>query len=193
MFEGLKLRYFATIAADPGTKFDVRSAKGITSRAAESKYTTLKDAEIAALPVGDYAARDAFLFYWDTTPRVAVGRHIPIMQAWGFTPCAIAFVWAKTLKHEELFLYGDSSFHFGAGYTTRKNTEICVLGRRGKPARRARDVRELIISPRREHSRKPDEFYARVERFCDGPRLELFGRQQRAGWIVRGDQSEKFA
>src|SRR5262249_15320404 len=42
-------------------------------------------------------------------------------------------------------------------------TEFCWLGRRGKPKRLSLGVRELIIAPRREHSRKPHQVYARVE------------------------------
>jgi hypothetical protein len=48
------------------------------------------------------------------------------------------------------------------------------------------------VAPLREHSRKPDEFYESVERLCAGPRLELFGRQSRPGWEVRGLESTKF-
>ena len=40
-----------------------------------------------------------------------------------------------------------------------------------------RDVHEVILAPVREHSRKPDEAYSRIERYCAGPRLELFARE----------------
>ena len=39
-------------------------------------------------------------------------------------------------------------------------------------------LRELIVAPRREHSRKPDEQYGRIQRFCDGPYVELFARSR---------------
>jgi N6-adenosine-specific RNA methylase IME4 len=42
-------------------------------------------------------------------------------------------------------------------------------------------VRELIIAPRREHSRKPDEIYHRIEALCAGPFVELYARQQWPG------------
>jgi N6-adenosine-specific RNA methylase IME4 len=54
-------------------------------------------------------------------------------------------------------------------------------------------VRKLIVSPRREHSRKPDEAYQRIEALCDGPYLELFARVRREGWDGWGYQSEGFA
>ena len=78
------------------------------------------------------------------------------------------------------------------GHTTRQNAEYVVLGRRGKPRRLCKDVHQLIIQPRREHSRKPDEFYARVERYCTGPYLELFARQRRPGWTAWGNELDKF-
>jgi len=36
-------------------------------------------------------------------------------------------------------------------------------------------VRELIVAPVRQHSRKPDEIYRRVEALCDGSCLEVAG------------------
>jgi len=51
---------------------------------------------------------------------------------------------------------------------------------------------KLLIAPRREHSRKPDETYARIERLLPGPYLELFARQSRPGWDGFGDQDELF-
>ena len=80
----------------------------------------------------------------------------------------------------------------GGGYSTRHNVEVCWLGRRGGPRRKSAAVRELIIAPRREHSRKPDEVYRRIEALCDGPYVELFARQQWPGWICVGDEAEKF-
>ncbi|MCB2107727.1 MAG: hypothetical protein KDE14_08515, partial [Rhodobacteraceae bacterium] len=44
----------------------------------------------------------------------------------------------------------------------------------------------------REHSRKPDEAYERIERLAAGPYLELFGRTTRPGWDSEGDQSGLF-
>jgi len=48
----------------------------------------------------------------------------------------------------------------------------------------------LPRKPRREHSRKPDEIYARIEALVPGPYLELFARQQRPGWDSWGHEVE---
>jgi N6-adenosine-specific RNA methylase IME4 len=53
-------------------------------------------------------------------------------------------------------------------------------------------VRQLIVEPRREHSRKPDAQYERIEALVGGPRIELFARQQHPGWDVWGNQTAKF-
>jgi MT-A70 len=70
-----------------------------------------------------------------------------------------------------------------------------VLGHNGKGyQRQAMDVAQVLHAPVREHSRKPDEFAARIERLVgDVPRLELFAREQRPGWISWGNELEKFA
>jgi N6-adenosine-specific RNA methylase IME4 len=46
---------------------------------------------------------------------------------------------------------------------------------------------------RREHSRKPDETFARIEALYAGPYLEMFARQQRPGWTVWGNQTDRFS
>jgi N6-adenosine-specific RNA methylase IME4 len=55
-------------------------------------------------------------------------------------------------------------------------------------------VREIILAPVREHSRKPEEFRDRVEAYV-GPDVriaELFARSPRAGWAAWGNEVDKF-
>jgi N6-adenosine-specific RNA methylase IME4 len=155
-------------------------------------YPCLTPGEIAALPLKDVLAKDAFCFLWTPGPFFAVGAHIPVMRAWGFEPTAIAFVWVKLNRNAPELVFSRRDLFMGPGLTTRKNCEFCVLGRRGRPQRLARDVLELVVAPIREHSRKPDEVYRRIERFCAGPRLDLFGRRSRFDWIVWGDEATRF-
>jgi N6-adenosine-specific RNA methylase IME4 len=56
----------------------------------------------------------------------------------------------------------------------------------------AADVREVVLEPVREHSHKPTEVYRRIERFCAGPRIELFARERRPGWVGWGDEIDRF-
>jgi N6-adenosine-specific RNA methylase IME4 len=151
--------------------------------------------DIAALPVRDLAAPDAHLFLWATGP--CLRQAFEVMEAWGFRYSAIAFTWVKLKRSHNpaqlrILPLADFDLHVGLGLTTRKNAEFCLLGRRGNARRNAKDIREIILSPVREHSRKPDEAYERVQRYCDGPYLELFARQQRRGWTAWGNETAKF-
>ena len=43
----------------------------------------------------------------------------------------------------------------------------------------SRSIRNLIIAPRRDHSRKPNEVRERIEGLCgELPRIELFARER---------------
>ena len=71
----------------------------------------------------------------------------------------------------------------GQGLTTRPGVEFCLLARYGKLGRQDKGVAQVIFSPKREHSRKPDEQYPLIERFVGpGKYLEFFARHRRPGW-----------
>lgn len=152
-------------------------------RSASQHYEVMTLRDIADLPVRDVLDTEAWCFLW------AVSSMLPqalwVLEQWGFSYSGTAFVWAK-LNPKGV------GYFTGLGHTTRKNAEICLLGKRGKPSRNSRSVRELIVAPVRDHSQKPDEAHERIEQFCDGPRLEIFARQKRRGWHCRGDQVERY-
>lgn len=170
------------IVTDPGVAFVARSAKG-EARTPQAHYRCEPFEHLAALPVAAIAACDAFLFLWVPLRSAFLVR--PLMEAWGFNFSGSAFVWVKENK-------SGVGWFMGNGYGTRHNAEVCWLGRRGSPQRKSKAVRELIIAPRREHSRKPDEIYRRIEALCVGPYVELFARQQWPGWTCVGDEPNKF-
>ena len=115
-----------------------------------------------------------------------------MIKAWGFEYKTVGFYWAKTNKNANVESLSEKDFFCGLGYWTRANVEQCLLATRGKPRRIARDVRRLLIDKRREHSRKPVEIYDRIERLVEGPYLELFARESRAGWDAWGNQDGLF-
>lgn len=189
-FAGLRAGHYAAIAADPPWDFKIRSPKG-SGRSASAHYHTVPTARLSDLPVRDLAARDTWLFLWATTAMLPDA--LAIMGAWGFAYSGSAFCWVKTYPKAPTLFYDRRAFHMGMGFTTRKNVELVLLGRRGEPKRLSKSVRELIIAPRREHSRKPEEFYERVQQYCAGPYLDLFSRQSRPNWDAWGNEVGKFA
>jgi N6-adenosine-specific RNA methylase IME4 len=196
LLDGLPERHFGCILADPPWFFRTRT-DFVSDRDPRHHYKggvmSIKD--ICALPVGDVAAKDAHLFLWVTGP--VLEQSFDVIKAWGFRYSGIAFTWIKLKASSEVrqlrFIPADDcDFHVGLGFTTRKNSELCLLARRGSAKRLAKDVREIIIAPRREHSRKPDEAYERIEKYTAGPYLELFARTGRPRWVSRGDQVGMF-
>lgn len=195
-FEGLKKKHYRVILADVPWKFVARSDKGL-GKSADRHYRTMTMDEIKALPVRDLAAKDCVLFFWVIDSHVELAHEI--IRAWGFKYKTVGFYWAKTNK--------DGSFFTGTGFWTRANpehayecyfgeeereVERCFLNTVGQPKRVRKDVPRLIVAPRREHSRKPDEIHERIEQLVDGPYLELFGRQDRPRWSVWGNEADKF-
>jgi N6-adenosine-specific RNA methylase IME4 len=170
----------ATIYMDPPWHFETRSAAG-EGRSANTHYTTgLIDRIMADLaPVKEIAADNSVLLSWivDWCPHLALA----LIEALGFEHKTTAFTWAKT--------EGDG-WHMGQGYWTRANPEDCWLATRGNPKRLHADVRQLIVAPIMEHSRKPDEAYDRIERLVEGPYLELYARRPRKGWVSWGNELE---
>jgi N6-adenosine-specific RNA methylase IME4 len=111
---------------------------------------------------------------------------IALGKFWGFEYKTIGFIWEKTLKDDP------ETLRMGLGKWTRKEAEVCLLFTRGKPKRLSGGVRQVIRAPRREHSRKPDEQYDRIEQLVSGPYLEIFSRTDRPGWASWGNQTGKF-
>lgn len=174
---------FEIIYADPPWPFDNYSAKG-ESRNPSRHYDTMSINQIKALPVGDLASRDCALFLWVVDPLLDAG--LDTLRAWGFRYTTVAFTWAKRTKL-------DTGWHMGTGYYTRGNPETCLLGMMGSIPRLDAGVRQLVVEPVREHSRKPDRIRNDIVRlFGDRPRVELFARQQHPGWACWGNQTDRF-
>jgi N6-adenosine-specific RNA methylase IME4 len=168
---------------DPPWAFNTWSGKQMTPhRTANDHYTTMKMPDLMALPIPDLAAKDCALFVWTVDSHVDVT--IDLIRHWGFTFKTRAFDWIKTAQNGQP--------RMGMGYWTRKASEECFLATRGKVKRMDKGVRQVIMAPRREHSRKPDEIYERIEALVGGPYLEMFARQRRQGWDAWGNEVDKF-
>jgi N6-adenosine-specific RNA methylase IME4 len=172
---------YRVILADPPWRYEKwKGDKG--RRTAESFYPTMPIEELIAMrPMIDgWALSDCALFLWTTPPTIAEFG-FKLLDGWGFRYRTFAFTWVKTNRR-------NGKPFFGMGSYTRSNAEPCLLATKGTPQVKARDVPQVILSPVREHSRKPDEQYQRIERLFNGPYIELFARKQRSGWDAWGEE-----
>jgi N6-adenosine-specific RNA methylase IME4 len=194
--------HYAAIYADPPWRFRTwNNATAVKARSNTPEchgsytssavhYQTMPIEEIEALPIGEIAADDCALFIWMTWPLLLDA--LRVIHAWGFEYKTCAFSWTKAHGNQIEMFQDELNGHMGLGYWTRANNEACLLATRGNPKRLNAAVRQAIIEPRRQHSRKPNCVYERIEQLVAGPYLELFARTRREGWEAWGNELEKF-
>ena len=182
---------YGCIMADPPWSFAVRSDAG-KGRSAERHYDTMTVNKIKALApmLKGHSAKNCVLLLWVTDPML--DKAFEVITAWGFKYKTVGFYWAKQATPPLELVWDDKvaqvkpRWAMGTGYWTRANPEQCLLATRGTPHPQAHDVRRLIVAPRREHSRKPDEAYEAAAKLCSGPYLDMFARGQHDGWDTWG-------
>lgn len=171
---------YQIIYADPPWFYNYRNnPKTRFSRGVHAYYPVMKTADICALPVSELTDENCALILWVTFPRLKDG--IAVMESWGFRYVTIAFNWFKTDSKGAPF--------FGVGYYTKSNSEIALLGIKGKMKPVSNFVSQVIISHREIHSKKPDIVRDKVvELFGNLPRIELFARKKCSGWDSWGNE-----
>jgi N6-adenosine-specific RNA methylase IME4 len=154
-----------------------RSPKG-EGRSPQRRYPTMEVGPLIRLlrPMFDLiAAKDCVVCWWVYGPRVP--DSLEVLRKCQFEFTTELLVWQKVDKRP-----------FGTGKTTRKVVENAWGAKRGKGVPiRDHAVSQLIRAPRGEHSEKPDEAYAALERlYGDVRRMDLFATKHRPGWFAWG-------
>ena len=165
---------FRVVVADPPWLFqDHLPGPG---RGALKHYSCLSVRELCSFPLPPLED-DCTLFLW----RVASMQNeaLAVMAAWGFA-LKTEIVWLKCTTTGKRF--------FGMGRTVRAEHETCLVGTRGRPTTRCKNIRSTFEAAVSKHSEKPAIFYDIVEALREGPYVELFARRLRAGWTSLGDQ-----
>jgi N6-adenosine-specific RNA methylase IME4 len=160
---------FRTILADPPWDIQQRGALG-----AERHYDLMSLDRIKAMPVADLAEDDAHLWLWVTNATLRHGYDVA--EAWGFTVRS-PLTWIK--------------FRLGLGNYLRNATEHLLFATKGKAPVNYRSQPTWVNAPVQDHSHKPEEQYALIERISDGPYLELFARRRppsSSNWSVWGNE-----
>jgi N6-adenosine-specific RNA methylase IME4 len=160
---------YKTILADP--PWDVQQ-KG--KRGAAMHYDLMTMQKIKDMPVRELVEDNAHLWLWVTNATLQLGYDVA--EAWGFTVRS-PLTWIK--------------FYLGLGNYLRNSTEHLLFATRGKAPVNFRSQPTWINAPMQDHSHKPEEQFAVIERISDGPYLELFARRRpasRRNWYVWGQQ-----
>lgn len=176
---------FSTILADPPWQFQNRTGKMAPEHKRLSRYPTLALQEIKDIPVESVLEDTAHLYLW--VPNALLNEGLQVLESWGFT-YKTNMIWYKVRKD-------GGPDRRGVGFYFRNVTEVILFGVRGKNPRTLKQGRtqpNIIISQKREHSRKPDEQYEIIESCSWGPYLEMFARGNREGWYCWGNQAENY-
>ena len=137
-------------------------------------YDLMSLAQIKAMPIADLAEDDAHLWLWVTNGTLRHGYDVA--EAWGFTVRS-PLTWIK--------------FRLGLGNYLRNATEHVLFATRGRAPVKFNSQPTWINAPVQDHSHKPEEQYALIERVSPGPYLELFARRRpssTADWSVWGNE-----
>ena len=148
---------------------------------ANSHYNTMKQKDIEDMgeTIKKISDKNCMLFLWVTFPKLQEG--LDTIKAWGFEYKTIGFNWIKKNKNGTIF--------FGVGWYTKSNSEICLIGVKGKPFKQSNSISQIVETIREEHSKKTAIVRNKIVDFCgDLPRIELFARQQVEGWDCWGDE-----
>ena len=166
---------YHVISIDPPWPYETGKANSYDpdGRRVSNPYPEMSIQEIGDLQIP--AHEDSVLWLW-TTHRF-LPDSFKLLEQWGFDYKA-TMVWNKE--------------KIGMGHWLRMQCEFCILAIKGDPVWDNTKVRDILTIPRREHSRKPDEFFDMVDGICKGAKLEYFSREKRDGWDQIGNDPDKF-
>lgn len=157
---------YRCILADPPWQHQQVGNKG-----ASKQYPLMTLDRIKAMPIAELAADDSHCWLWVTNSSLRDGYDV--LEAWGFTPRSI-LTWNKP--------------GLGLGHYLRNSTEHVLFGTRGRSPVKFRGQPSWLWAPVQDHSHKPEEQYAIIERISEKPYLELFARRRHPGWDVWGNE-----
>ena len=163
---------FQTIVIDPAWDYAEEGDNDAFGRG-RPIYCAMSIEDIAALPVDKIADKNCHLYIWVTNRSLP--KSFQLMDKWGFR-YVTCLTWIKP--------------HYGVGNYFRGQTEHILFGVKGQQPLKRHDVGTWFEAPRGErHSAKPDEFYSLVESCSYAPYIDIFGRRDRDGWSVWGENS----
>lgn len=141
-------------------------------------YPTMTEEELMEFDIPSISANNCHLFCWTT--HKFLPSALRLIEAWGFR-YVMTMVWHKPGGFQPIGL-------------PQYNCEFAIYARKGSPS--FVDTKAFFAcfeAPRREHSRKPDEFYDVIRRVTGGRRIDVFSRENRDGFEQFGNEADKFS
>lgn len=166
---------YEVIVIDPPWRYGDKDDAGYDSEGfrGTTPYPTMSIDDIKKLKIP--SSKDCVLWLWTTQKHLRYS--FDILDSWGFEDKAV-LTWCKN--------------KMGIGKWLRSKSEFCIMAVKGKPTINLTNQTTVLNANIREHSRKPDEFYAMVEELCIGRKLDYFSREKRKGWDTHGIEPNKF-
>ena len=158
---------YKTILADPPWDINQKGKRG-----AARHYPLMTLDQIKAMPVKDLSEENAHLYLW--VPNGLLQEGLDVIKAWGFTYRSPIY-WIKPRL-------------CGLGQYIRNALETCLFATRGRAPVKFHAQPNWLFAPLQDHSHKPEEQFAIIERLSSGPYLELFARRRQPGWDVWGNE-----
>lgn len=159
-------RKYRTILADPPWDIHQRGKRG-----AAIHYELMTLDRIKAMPVAGLAEENAHLYLW--TPNNIIPEALQVVKAWGFT-------------YRNMLVWGKPKL--GLGIYIRTSHESCIFATRGKAPVKFHAQPSFMFCAQQDHSHKPEEQFAVIQRLSEGPYLELFARRRAPGWDSWGNE-----
>ena len=166
---------FRTIVIDPPWPMKKIIRDTVPKQGLHLDYPTMTIDEIKALEIEKIADEHCHIYLWTTHKFLPAS--FDILRTWGFKyQCLLT--WIKNV--------GFTPFSW------MYSTEHVLFGRKGNLDLLVKGKRLDFTGKRREHSRKPDEFYNLVKQVSPAPRIDCYSREQREGFEQYGNETEKF-
>jgi N6-adenosine-specific RNA methylase IME4 len=169
---------FGTIVIDPPWQME-KIERDVRPNQVEFDYPTMDEGQLLEFgaKVNECAADDCHMFMWTTH------KHLPmalrVLDVWGFR-YVMTMVWHKPGGFQPIGL-------------PQYNCEFALYARKGSPKFiDTKAFNACFDAPRREHSRKPDEFYDVIRRVTADGRIDIFSREPREGFAQLGNEADKF-
>jgi N6-adenosine-specific RNA methylase IME4 len=157
---------YKTILADPPWDVCQRGNYG-----AIHHYDLMSLERIKAMPIKGLCDDNAHFWLWVTNNTLRIGYDV--LEAWGFTVKGV-LTWIKP--------------RIGLGNYLRNSTEHLLFATRGKAPALFNRQPTWFYAPVQDHSHKPEEQFAIIERISPPDYLELFARRKQRGWDAWGNE-----